>query len=427
MDKYLIKYLRDNAKESLIKKYIDFFKIELDWHIYNGETNIAANYHRDYKNETLKGKVYKMLQLYNALFSKDMLDNTKQNVLSTVHFPQNNNLTSLGFNSISPVWQPIGTRNIFGDLKTIKWDLKVREAIRHNDFNSFLNLEFVQKMESFQKHLIDEYKKKDFGALLLNTDQYFHSKYFIDIFKKLGKPSIVFSHGLPGIYSLDVDNRSDYLMVWGEKIRQNYINAGFDPAKIKVTGSPKYRDIAKQRELKSNFDDILVIPTSIVWHQNEYDNTIVIDKSSVILYLYKVQNVLKSLGIKKSRYRVHPSINKAWIHTFLDKDFYAQDNESLQDSLHHTSLVIGSTSTLLLDALIEGINYIVFEPTDENNNIMLGSKAVPPFDGSETKVMLCKTEEELKSMLLNNAHTEYSLVHDYIQEFNLEVLKDIIY
>jgi len=424
MDKYLIKYLRDNADNSILKKYIHFFKIELDWHIYNGDINISRTYHRNYKNESLRYKVSKVLQFYNALFCKDTSDPKKINILSTVYFGKNG-LENLGFNEVYPVWQPLGRKNVFGDIKTIKWDLKVKDAIRCNDFNSFLDLDFVESLELFQQHLIDEYRKKDFRGLLLNTDQYFHSKYFIDIFNKLDRPTMVFSHGLPGVYSADVDNSSDYLMVWGEKIKQNYINAGFNPSKIKVTGSPKFKNLAKYKELRSDLKDILVIPTSIVWHQNEYDNTIVIDKSAVILYLYKVQKVLKSIGVKRSRYRVHPSINKQWVHKFLDNSFYIQDNENLNDSLNRSSLVIGSTSTVLLEALIAGVNYIVFEPM-KNNITMLGCKPVPPFDGSEEKVMLCRTEHELEKMLKDNARTDYTLVNDYIEEFDLSVLKDII-
>lgn len=425
MDKYLIKYLRDNEGDSLRKKYIDFFKIELDWHIYNGDIHISKPYYKNAERKN-KVKIFEFFQFYNALYGNDKVNPDNLNVLSTVFFPNEAKIEAMGFNLISPVWQPMGRKNVFGDSKTIKWHKDIRNRIKTANFHSFLNPEFHAGLEDFQQHLINEYRKKDLRALLLNTDQYFYSKYFIDVFKKLEKPSIVFSHGLPGVYSPDVDNRSDFLMVWSEKIRQNYINAGFDPSKIKVTGNPKYNTIAKNKELRSDLSDILVVPSSIVWHQDEYDTTVVSDKSSVILYLYKVQNVLQSMGVKKSRYRVHPSINKQWVHTFLDQDFYIQDNESLQDSLGHTSLVIGSTSTLLLDALIAGVNYIVFEPVENNIN-MMGCKSVPPFDGSEPKVMFCNTEAELEKMLKHNALTDYTLVHDYMQEFDLRILKDIIH
>ena len=35
MEQYLINYLRENSTDLLVKKYVEFFKIELDWFIYN--------------------------------------------------------------------------------------------------------------------------------------------------------------------------------------------------------------------------------------------------------------------------------------------------------------------------------------------------------------------------------------------------------
>ncbi len=165
---------------------------------------------------------------------------------------------------------------------------------------------------------------------------------------------------------------------------------------------------------------------SVTWHQHEYGNTVVNDASMVVLYLYKVQKILMRLGIKKARYRPHPSINKKWIYPFLDPDFYACDTEALTTSLDKSSLVIGANSTVLLEALIHGVNYIAFDPKDENGVNMSGYKSVPPFDGSEKKLMLSTDETELKKMITSNAVTDYNLVHDYIQNFDLSVINKLI-
>ncbi|WP_264553430.1 hypothetical protein [Flavobacterium sp. N2038] len=426
MDKYLIKYLKENTNNELSSKYIDFFKIELDWHIYNSERHIAEVYHR---NRVIgwKERLFNLYQYTNALFFNANLNKKKGlNILSTVHF-EKDLLSSLGFNSYSPVWHALGKDNIFGDYKTVVWHEKTKNLIRNEDFFMFLDSKLHQEFEDFQSHLLEQYQKQDFRALFLNTDQYFYSKYSIDIFKKLDRPSFVFSHGLPGIYSFEVDNRSDYLMVWSEKIKQNYINIGFDPSKVKVVGNRKYVNIPKNKELKSSLDNILVIPVSSAnWHQHEYDNIVHTDKSMVVLYLYKVQSVLKKLGVKKARYRVHPSINKEWVHAFLDHTFYVRDDETLVMSLNRSSLVIGSTSTVLLDSLIQGVNYIIFEPKEEDQVNMTGFKMVPPFDGSEEKLMVANDEIELEKMLHFNAVTDYSLVQDYVQDFDLTVLKELI-
>jgi hypothetical protein len=426
MDTYLIKYLRDNSTTELSAKYIDFFKIELDWHIYNSEKYISPSYHRNPK-VAITAKLYHRLQYLNAIFETPKNIRSKDlNVLSAIGLTDSS-LPNSGFSFFSPIWHAFGRKKIFGDQKTFKWHRDIQDLIRNKDFHLYLNPELHQQLEDFQNHLVKQYSKHNFRALLLHSDQYFYSKYCIEVFKKMGKPSFVFSHGLPAIYSLEVDHRSDYLMVWSEKIKQNYINVGFDADKVKVVGNLKYKKIEKKKELRSDLSDVLVIPvSSVLWHQHEYDNTVITDKSMVVLYLYKVQTVLKKMGVKRARYRVHPSIDKKWVHAFLDHAFYICDLEELSASLSKSSLVIGATSTVLLESLINGVNYILFEPKEENNINMAGFKLVPPFDGSDEKIMTANDEDELEKLLKFNAITDYSLVNDYIQDFDLSVLKELI-
>lgn len=431
MDKYLIKYLVENADTELSKKYIDFFKVELDWHIYNSEAHISKTHHRK-REIILKKKILYMYQYFYALFlQSNSVQSNKVKVLSTLHITPNSKLNSslsdLDFVSYSPIWYPVEKINIFGDFKTLKWHLDIKNRIEKEDFYTFLEPKFHAELEQFQQHLLPQYQQQNFRALFLYTDQYFYSKYSIDIFKKMDRPSLIFTHGLPGIYSLEVDNRADYLLVWSEKIKQNYINAGFNPSKIKVVGNPDYKNLPKTKELRSDLSDVLIIPvSSVTWHQHEYNTTVINDKSMVVLYLYKVQSVLKKLGLKKARYRVHPSINSDWVHAFLDQDFYVRDTQNLTNSLARTSLVIGSNSTVLLESLIQGVNYIAFDPKEENGVNMSGYKSVPPFDGSEEKLMMCYNEEELEKMLRCNAMTDYSLVREFIQDFDVTVLKELI-
>jgi hypothetical protein len=427
LNQYLIKYLIEHTDNALSKKYIDFFKIELDWHIYNNETHISQGYHRDKKISTRQHLVNLYQYLGAIIYSSDRKESGPVNILSTLYFPQQDIISGLGYRLFSPVWHPIGKKDVFGDAKTIIWHKKIQNLIRTGDFYQYLDPNLHIELENFQQELLLQYKNKDFRALFLYTDQYFYSKYSIDLFKKMGRPSFIFSHGLPGLYSKDVDSRSDYLLVWSEKIKLHYLNAGFANSKIKVVGHPKYRSLNKKQELRSDLSDILIIPvSSALYHQHEYDTTVLTDRSMVVLYLYQVQSVLKKLGLKKARYRVHPSINKQWVHAFLDHTFYVQDTGTLSDSLNRSSIVIGSTSTVLLEALIQGVNYIVYEPVDEQGNNMINFKTVPPFDGSENKLMIANDESELEQMLRKNAMTDYNLVHDYIQDFDLEVLKDLI-
>ena len=428
MDKYLIKYLIETADDELSKKYIDFFKVELDWHTYISETHMSEPYHRDNKAGTTE-KLKKIYQYTDAIVKTKNSNTNKSKVLSTLKVPQSymKPFIKLGLEYYSPIWHPLGKKNIFGDYKTLKWHKNIQDRIRNAEFHSFLDKNFHKDLEEFQQYFLNQYKEQDFKALFLYTDQYFYSKYFIDVFKKLNKPSFVFTHGLPGIYSKAIDNRSDYLMVWSEKIKANYINAGFDSNKIHVVGHPIHYNLEKEKFLKSDTSNILVIPvSSITWHQHEYDNTVVNDVSMVVLYLYKVQKVLAKLGIKNARYRPHPTINKKWIKPFLDPDFYILDNEPLELSLKKSSLVIGANSTIVLEALMQGINYIAFDPKDEGGLNMTGYKSVPPFDGSEEKLVMATNEEELEKYIKDSKMTDYSLVHDFIQNLDLSIIKQLI-
>ena len=77
MDKYLIKYLVENAETALSKKYIDFFKAELDWQIYVSETHMSKQYFRN-KEISLKERLLRFYQYNYALFIQSTLKPSKK-------------------------------------------------------------------------------------------------------------------------------------------------------------------------------------------------------------------------------------------------------------------------------------------------------------------------------------------------------------
>lgn len=125
---------------------------------------------------------------------------------------------------------------------------------------------------------------------------------------------------------------------------------------------------------------------------------VLIDRSMIILYLYEVQSVLKKVGISHARFRPHPSIDKDWVYTFLDHNFYEIDKEHLVTSLERSSLVIGATSTLFLETLMNGVNYLIYEPQNKGQT-RLREPAVPPFDGTEHDIEIANSTDELEYML----------------------------
>lgn len=427
MDNYIVKYLRDNATNDVSRKCIDFLKIEFDRQIYKFHYNAPNVNKKKTKLDRVKDQ-YTTIKNYLEIISEKRINLPhKKNVMSFIEFPIAENLVELGIHPISPSWNPVKGTTVLGDLKTILWFRKINKTVKSGNLQQFLDIEFHREFLSIQSHLVEQYRKYNIHALFIRSDVYYMSKFALDIFKQMNLPTFIFTHGLPAIYSLEVDNRSDYLMVWGEKMKQNYINTGFDPNKIKVVGHPSYQQLPIFQRLRSDFSNILVIPVSAtLGHQNEYENTILMDKSATVLYLYKVQKVLEKFGVSKAKFRVHPSINRNWIYNFLDQNFYEVDKANLTESLKNASLVIGATSTVLLEALIHGVNYVVYEPKKENELNMINLPLVPPFDGSDEKIKIAHSDHDLEKLLEEKALTDYTIVHDYIQDFDLSVLKEIL-
>ena len=138
-----------------------------------------------------------------------------------------------------------------------------------------------------------------------------------------------------------------------------------------------------------------------------------IDRGNLIIYLEGIRNVLKAIGVKKVRLRVHPSENIDWYFKFIDRDFFVADNVLLRDSLKRSTLVIGPTSTVFLESIYYGVNYLVYEPASQNVDLS-GFPLVPPFDGSDPKVPIAKNEAELLRMLKEKTLVDKTVFNDYV-------------
>jgi len=424
MDRYLIKYLKDTADNALMEKYLDYFKVTLDQFIYDYGDHVYSTHQKIQFLKIFSG----LKRSINVLFGSIKQYSDKQNVLSSVSSLANNNiLFNLGFNPISSILEPVGNSQILGNSDIINLIKNKRKYLFNGTFNNIFNQFFFAKWEEIKTKIVKDYQNYDFRALFLNTDENFESKYLIEIFRILDRPSMIFSHGLPGIYSAEIDNRSDFLMVWGDKIKQNYINVGFNSDKIFVVGNPKYQSYTKERVLKNTIEHILVVPpASFLFHQHTFGEPILMDRSMGILYLYKVQKVLENLGITHARFRPHPSIAKEWIYGFLDQKFYKMDEDKLKDSCLKSTLIIGATSTVFLEALMFGVNYIVFEPKFRDGKNILRCDLVPPFDCSEANLEIATSEEELEYLIRNKYLVDIKILDEYMKPLDLSILKKII-
>ena len=421
MEKYLVKYLLENEQDELRKKYIEFSKIELDWYIYNYGDQISKTHKRN-QIWNIKGQCIKLIQDISSLMNYRKVEACKKNVFSSDIY-----ISSLSseYNYYSSLIKPSGFYNIIGDKTSYYLRHKKSNIIATGTFLDLLEHDYISKWEKYGEILRDRFRQYDFRGAFFQTDQYFESKYFIDIFKDLGVPTFIFVHGLPATYHTDIDNRSDYIMVWGERMKDHYIKAGFNREKVIVVGNRRYSHINYQAALKNNFNDVLVIPPSdLLWHQDTWGEPILMDRSMSILYLYEVEKVLKKLGVNHARYRVHPSVKPTWTYQFLDHDFYSIDKDNLSTSLNKASMVIGSASTMLLDTIAAGVNYIMYEPQEDGRS-MLRAKLVPPFDG-EDGLEIARTEDDLYSLLKSGYIIDSYKLKGYLEPFNIEIIKKML-
>jgi len=414
MTNYLIKHLVENSTNN--DAYcLDLLKHELDWHIYDYGDHANHGNRRGgrFRKEDL------ILLLKYLLHKNKFKQKRVKKILSFIPYSFDQTIRSIGYEPFSTNFNVRNDSSLIKSNFLIKSKFKLDKIIRLNNFNEIISndLDFISEFKIEYFKII---KKYDFTSLFVLTDQQFLSRISIDVFKELNKKSFIFGHGLPGIYSRHLDNRSDYLMVWGKAIKENYIEAGFEREKLIVVGNPKYKNIPQKNVINWSTKNIVIFPeSSLLWHQHTYNEPKLIDRSGMILYLYEVQKVLLKLEVQHVRYRLHPSINHKWISKFIDNNFYTLESGSLENTIKHASLVIGATSTTFLECIQKGINYIVYERRNTNS-------LVPPFNGSDPRVPFANNTDELEELIRNKEIVDFSVLNDYMEPFNEELLKEVV-
>ncbi|MEX0596856.1 MAG: hypothetical protein WD512_10185, partial [Candidatus Paceibacterota bacterium] len=341
---------------------------------------------------------------------------------SNAYFGLNNLLRAANYNVYSPIWRMSGDSSIIANLTLLKKTLKIQTKLQHSNFNDLTSPEFYDYLKSYKKAL-EIFFKENIRLLIVPQDVSFFENIAIKVCKDLKIPTICVMHGMPGRYNLIDENRCDYLVVMNKVIKENYINSGFNPEKVIVGGHPYYKN-KKPKKLKFTLENILVI-SNTVSGAHPSDGVKFQDRSNLIYYLYEIELVLKNLGVNKVRLRLHPSENRLWYLKFINNDFYIIDNDNLLESLSNSSLVIGPTSTVFLDALNSGINYTVFEPykRDENDIYIPLYK---PFDGSDKNVPVAKTRIELENILKERKSIKINSYRDYIKSMDLSFVNKVL-
>lgn len=345
-------------------------------------------------------------------------------IISNSYFTINLELELLGYNVYRPIWAPAYRQKCCAHISLFNKTKYIKNYIHNKNFIDIISPHFLKTLQAYRKEMMDFYKKQNVMALFVPNDISFMENFTIKIFKEIEKPSFIFLHGLPGRYNPIDENRSDYLIVWGEEIKNLYIKVGVSEDKILVSGHPYYKQF-NATNLRFSFDNILIITKSLPGSQFS-DKIRLYDRGNLIVYLLQIEKVLKNLGIKSVRLRPHPSENITWYYKFIDKNFFKADMDIFRDSLIKATLVIGPASTVFLEAIYYGVNYVIFEPSIDNSDIT-NFELVPPFDGSYREVPVAKTEGELKKILEDKITIDPIIFNRFVKSpFDISCIKNIL-
>ena len=422
---YLFDYLKENA--DIDKSKLDLLQYELDQRIYYYGDNFSNPKEKKIsyiQNIKLKFKAFlkNIFTNYSILTSQKVMSG--KIVVSNAYFSVNQELAKQKINIFRPVHNISKDFGVASNLAVYKNYQKIDKAISLGDYKLLISDGFSQQLDEFTESLKSYYSDIKVDALIVPNDLSFYEQLNIKIFKQLKKPSFIFLHGLPGRYNIYDDNQTDYLIVWGKKIKQNYVNIGFDANKILISGHPFYNKL-DNGELRNSLDDILVLSVPLAGAQYR-DDVRLSDRGNLIIYLCSIEKILKKFGVKQVRLRVHPSENIDWYYKFIDNNFFIADKIPLSDSLKRSTLVIGSMSTVFLEAMYYGVNYIIYEPTIGSLDLV-GYNLVPPFDGSDSKALVAQNEVSLEQMIKERAVVDRTIFNDYIDTpFNINCITDLI-
>jgi len=420
----LLSYLK---QEQIINDYWhDCLRYELDKNIYyyGNHFKRSREFVQNSKIEKLK-YAFKLFSLkIEGKLRKKIIDKSKPVIISNAYFNFNDELAKIGFIVIQPPWT--NDRSYWGyyDAELIDMCIKIRSIFEFSDFNHFLSKEFIELLEKFAGLFKSFISKQQIAALVVPNDESFFENLSIKIFKELKLSTFIFLHGLTVNYNGIDEHRSDYLIVWGKKLKELYVKSGMEEKKIFISGHPKYQLRIKE-PIQFSLNNILVITKAIPGSPHS-DGVIFSDRGNLIVYLLSIQKILQKCNVERVRLRPHPSESMDWYMKFLDKDFFIPDTDHLPASLAKTSLIIGPVSSVFLDAISSKVNYLVYEPKIGDKNI-LNRKLNPPYDGSDVRVPVAYDEETLLKFLKEKKCADADFLNDYLQTpFDVSFMKELI-
>jgi hypothetical protein len=420
---YILDFLEKNS--NFDSKKLEILKQEFNFRIYS-YGNQFKNPHENKKQKfsAVILQYLKSVYILLKIFLNKKVDNNKKAILSSAYFNVNDELSKLGFEVYSPSWYLKKDGNVLPNLSLFYSSKKILATLSSSNFRDLLTPNFISQIDGFEKKVLKALQINNIQAVIVSNDMTFLDKILIDVCKKLKIPSFLFLHGLPSNFNLVDNNITDYLIVWGEKLKENFIKTGFNKDKIIVSGHPYYK-LQVDSPLQFSLNNILVL-TKPMDEGQFADKVRLSDRSHSILYLFSIEKVLRSFGVNSVRIRMHPGENPEWYYQYINEDFFILDKLNLKKSIDNSTLVIGPTSTVFLESIYYRRNYLVYEPGVYGFDLF-NHKLFPPFDGSENKVPIAKNEVELIQLIKDKTIVDSSILSDYLRiPFDLEIIKKII-
>jgi hypothetical protein len=380
--------------------------------LYNYSDHQVGNYYRLKKEFANNAKKIIVKWLRLSIFVKNALvfRKTKSNTIMSNAYV---NVHLYGANVVLPPWWLSLNRNVANSLNVFFVIESIQKNIDKRSVKILLSQEFKLLLLKFEKEMLKLFNDYKIGSLIVPNDMSFLENLSIKIAKKNNIPSFVYLHGLPARYNNIDDNRAEYLIVWGNGLKNEYVKAGVDIKKILTLKHPIYSSFEK-KVLKSTIDDILVLSKAVVGTPSSSSELILGNRAISLLYLETIKKHLKNLGLEKVKLRLHPSERKEFYDDNLPDDFFFIDESSKEESLSKTSLVIGPTSTMVLDAIKMGKNYILFDPVFDGVSLE-GMPLVEPFTG-ESFIKLSNSFEAIRNNIANpSANIDFDKLHAFFE------------
>ena len=217
---YLLDYLKNNKAYS--EEVLEIFKSKLDEKVYSYGAQFKFPY------ETRKVKKFSLgfyVRFIKILFTRHKIKKLKgKSIVSNAYFSMNDELRNIGYSVMTPPWGFSRDSFTIPDLKLLKEYYKFSFLIEKSTYSEMLTKEFYNEYLNFKMIYKNSMQKQKIFAVCVPSDKNVWDRISIKIAKELNISTFIFSHGLPGVYNPNDDTRADYLVVWGEKIKQNFMD-----------------------------------------------------------------------------------------------------------------------------------------------------------------------------------------------------------